>query len=78
MVYMYSETLIVVQSLSHVPLFVTLWRLPLQTPLPKEFSRQVYSSQLPLPFPREPPRKTYGMLLSHKRNEMPFAATWKV
>ena len=30
-------------------------------------------------FALEPPRKTYGMLLSHKRNEiMPFAATCKV
>ena len=38
-VYMYYETLAVVQSLSHVPLFATLPRLPLQTPLPKEFSR---------------------------------------
>ena len=52
-VYMYYETLAVVQSLSHVPLFATLPRLPLQTPLPKEFSRRDYSSRLPLPFPRD-------------------------
>ena len=51
--YMYYEILAVVQSLSHVPLFATLPHLPLQTPLPKEFSRRDYSSRLPLPFLRD-------------------------
>ena len=51
--YMYYEILAVVQSLSHVPLFATLPHLPLQTPLPREFSRRDYSSRLPLPFPRD-------------------------
>ena len=52
--YIYYGTLIV-QSLSHVPLFATLWTLPLQAPLSMEFSRQEHSSGLPFPFPRDLP-----------------------
>ena len=48
-IYIYYGTLIV-QSLSHVPLFATLWTLPLQAPLSMEFSRQEHSSGLPFPF----------------------------
>ena len=39
------------QSLSHVRLFVTLWTVACQAPLPKGFFRQEYWSGLPLPSP---------------------------
>ena len=41
--------------LSYVQLFVTLWTVALQAPLPMEFSRQEYSSGLPFPTPRKLP-----------------------
>ena len=37
------------QSLSHVPLLVTLWSVARQTPLSMEFSRQEHWSGLPFP-----------------------------
>ena len=39
------------QSLSRVQLFATPWTVAHQTPLPMEFSRQEYWSELPFPFP---------------------------
>ena len=40
---------------SYVRLFVTLWTVPHQAPLPMEFSRQEYWSGLPLPSPEDLP-----------------------
>ena len=37
------------QSLSHVQLFATTWTVACQAPLPMEFSRQQYWTELPLP-----------------------------
>ena len=45
----------VVQSLSHVRLFVTPWTVAHQAPLSVEFSRQEYWSGLPFPFPGDLP-----------------------
>ena len=41
----------VVQSLSHVHLFVTPWTAAYQAPLSMRFSRQEYSGGLPFPSP---------------------------
>ena len=41
----------VVQSLSHVQLFVTPWTAAYQAPLSMRFSRQEYSGGLPFPSP---------------------------
>ena len=46
---------VVVQSLSHVQLFVTPWTVAHQTPLFIEFSRQEHWSGLPFPPPRDLP-----------------------
>ena len=43
------ESFVVVQSLRHVQLFVTLWTIARQTPLSMGFSRQEYWSELPFP-----------------------------
>ena len=43
------------QSLSCVPLFVTLWPVAHQALLPMEFSRQEYWRGLPFPSPRDLP-----------------------
>ena len=43
--------IVAVQSLSHVPLFATLWTVVCQAPLSVEFSRQEYCSGLPCPPP---------------------------
>ena len=45
----------VVQSLSHVQLFVTPWTVAHQTPLFIEFSRQEYRNGLPFPPPGDLP-----------------------
>ena len=42
---------VLVQSLSHVQLFVTLWTIARQTPLCMGFSRQEYWNELPFPTP---------------------------
>ena len=42
---------VVVQSLSHVQLFVTPWTAAHQAPLSMRFSRQEYSGGLPFPSP---------------------------
>ena len=44
-----------IQSLSHVHLFGTLWTVSRQAPLFVEFSRQEYWSGLPFPSPRDLP-----------------------
>ena len=44
-----------VHSLSRVRLFVTPWTVAHQAPLPMEFSRQEYWSELPFPTPRDIP-----------------------
>ena len=44
-----SLGIVVVQSLSHVRLFVTPWTIACQAPLSVEFSRQEYWSRLPFP-----------------------------
>ena len=41
--------------LSRVRLFVILWTVAHQAPLPMEFSRQEYCSGLPFPSPRDLP-----------------------
>ena len=46
-----GSKVVVVQLLSHVPLFVTPLTVARQTPLSMEFSRQEYWSGLPLPTP---------------------------
>ena len=43
------------QSLNHVQFFVALWTAPRQAPVPMEFSRQEYSSELPFPPPGDLP-----------------------
>ena len=45
-----------VLSLSCVRLFATSWTAPGQVPLPMEFSRQEYWSQLPFPPPGDLPK----------------------
>ena len=57
------------KSLSHVRLFETPWTAAYQAPPSMGFSRQEYWSGVPLPSPN-------GILLSHKKEIMPFAATW--
>ena len=47
--------IIVVQSLSHVWFFVTLWTVACQAPLSMEISRQEYWSGLPFPSPGDLP-----------------------
>ena len=47
---------------SHIRLFITLWTLACQAPLPMEFSRQEYWSWLPCPSPGDLPDS--GMELS--------------
>ena len=44
-------TLVVVQLLSHVRLFVNAWTVACQAPLSMGFCRQVYQSGLPFPSP---------------------------
>ena len=44
-----------VKSLSHVPLFETLWTIAYQIPPPIDFSRQEYWSGLPFPSPDDLP-----------------------
>ena len=44
-----------VQSLSRVRLFVTLWMVACQPPLPMEFSRLDYWGRLPCPPPGDLP-----------------------
>ena len=41
--------------LSHADSFVTLWTVAHQTPLPMEFSKQAYWSELPFPSPGDLP-----------------------
>ena len=53
------------QSLHRVQLFVTPWTVAHQTPLPMEFSRQEYWSELPFPIP--------GDLLDPGLRPVPFA-----
>lgn len=97
LVYMYYGTLVVVQSLSHVPFFATLWTLPLLALLSMEFSRERLLQWVSISFSKgsschgiepmssltgrffatESPRKTYGMLLSHKKKIMPLAGNMK-
>ena len=43
------------KSLSHVPLFATLWIVARQAPPSMEFSRQEYWSRLPFPSPEDLP-----------------------
>ena len=50
-----GSKVVVVQLLSHVPLFVTPLTVARQTPLSMEFSRQEYWSGLPLPTPGDLP-----------------------
>ena len=45
-----------VQSLSRVRLFVTMWTVAQQVPLPMGFSRQEYWSGLPFPPPGDSPK----------------------
>ena len=47
--------LVVIQSLSHIRLFATLWTVACQAPLSMVFSRQEYWSGLPFPSPRDLP-----------------------
>ena len=47
--------LVVIQSLSHIRLFATLWTGACQAPLSMVFSRQEYWSGLPFPSPRDLP-----------------------
>ena len=47
--------IIVVQLLSHVQLFVTLWTVACQAPLSMGFSRQEYWNGLPFPSPGDLP-----------------------
>ena len=44
-----------VKLLSHIRLFVTLWTVAYQAPLPMGFSRQEYWSGLPFPSPGDLP-----------------------
>ena len=44
-----------VKLLSHVRLFATPWTVAYQAPLSMGFSKQVYWSGLPFPFPRDLP-----------------------
>ena len=48
---------------SHVQLFVTLWIVVCQTPLPMGFSRQEYWNGLPCPPPGDLPYPGMGVLL---------------
>ena len=47
--------LVVIQSLSHIRLFATLWTVACQAPLSMVFSRQEYWRGLPSPSPRDLP-----------------------
>jgi len=50
-----SCSFVVVQSLSHVRVFVTPWTVVCQTPLSMELSRQEYWSELPFLSPGDLP-----------------------
>ena len=50
----FSALLLVIVP-SHIQLFVTLWSVARQAPLPMEFCRQEYWSGLPLPTPGDLP-----------------------
>ena len=50
-----DEIVVVIQSLSLVQLFATLWTVALQASLSMEFSRQEYWSGLPFPSPGDLP-----------------------
>ena len=50
-----SLAVVVVQSLSHVRFFATLWTVARQAPLSMEFFRQEYWSGLPFPSPGDLP-----------------------
>ena len=58
-IYMYDvfmyHVVVVIELLSHVQLFVTLWTIALQAPLSIEFSRQKYWSGQPLSSPGDLP-----------------------
>ena len=51
----YIVVVVVVQSLSHIRLFVTPWTVAHQVPLSMEFSKQEYWSGVPFPFPGDLP-----------------------
>ena len=55
------------QSLSYVWLFVTPWTVACQAPLPMEFSRQEYWSELPFPSPGDIPDPGIKPHLLHGR-----------
>ena len=46
---------VIVQMLSRVQLFTTLWTVAHQAPLSMEFSRQEYWSGMPFPYPGDLP-----------------------
>ena len=66
---------VVIQLLSCARLFATLWTVACQAPLSMGFSRQEYWSELPFPFPGDPPHPGFepmspagqadSLLLSH-------------
>ena len=54
--------LVVIQSLSHIRLFATLWTGACQAPLSMVFSRQEYWSGLPYPPPGDLPDPDAGLI----------------
>ena len=58
----------VCQLLSHAPLLETPWTAAHQVPLSIGFSRQVYASGLPVPFPRDLPDPGLNPGLPHYRH----------
>ena len=52
-------------GLSHVQLFVTLWTIAHQAPLPLELFRQEYWSGLPIPTPGVFPTQGLNLSLLH-------------
>ena len=61
---------VVVQSLSHVQLFVTPWTVARQAPLSMAFPRQEYRSGLPFPPPRDLPDLGIKPGLLHYRQSL--------
>ena len=67
----HQAPLSVLSRFNHVHLFVTLWTVMLQAPLPMGLSRQEYWSMLPFPSPAE--HLLYAKYQGHRaESEMHF------
>ena len=69
-----SRSVVVVQLLSHVQLFVTPWTVPCQAPLFMRFPMQEYWSGLPFPPPGDLPNpRTELHLLPWQEDSLPLS-----